>query len=106
MQFKFIAASFALSLSGCVSPNGIAQPVASVTPNAKADPAKWPAAASPKTLTSTATEDAISATLKQMSLEQKVGQLVQADISAITSSGLGALSAGLDIGGRQFWPLW
>jgi beta-glucosidase len=104
MQFKFIAASFALSLSGCVSPNGIAQPVVSVTPNAKADPANWPAAASPKTLTSTATEDAISATLKQMSLEQKVGQLVQGDISAITPADLARYPLGSILAGGNSGP--
>jgi beta-glucosidase len=104
MQFKFIAASFVLSLSGCVSPNGLAQPVASVTPNAKADPAKWPAAASPKTLTSTATEVAITATLKQMSLEQKVGQLVQADISAITPADLARYPLGSILAGGNSGP--
>jgi beta-glucosidase len=104
MQFKSIAVAFALTLSGCVSPNGIAKPVVSVAPDAKAHSANWPSAASPKTLSSTATEDAITTTLKEMSLEQKVGQLVQADISAITPADLARYPLGSILAGGNSGP--
>jgi beta-glucosidase len=76
-----------------------AVPLAQAGPAASANPALWPAAASPPQLTDAATEKAISDLLGRMTVEQKVGQLIQADISAIAPADLlryplGSLLAG------------
>ena len=67
--------------------------------DAQAVPAIWPAAASPAAITDAATEQRIDALLARMTLEQKVGQTIQADISTITPDDLrmyplGSLLAG------------
>ena len=64
-----------------------------------AHPAIWPKAASPAAFTDAATEARITALMAQMSLEEKVGQTIQADINSITPDDLrhyplGALLAG------------
>lgn len=88
MRFKLFAASLTLGLTACVSPAGYSVPAVSAIEAARANPAKWPASASPPAISAPATEAAISGMLTRMTLEQKVGQLVQADISAITPADL------------------
>jgi len=66
---------------------------------AVAHPALWPKAASPSAFTDTATEARITALMARMSVEEKVGQTIQADINSITPDDLrhyplGALLAG------------
>lgn len=66
-----------------------------------AHPALWPTAASPAAITNAATEARITALLAHMSLEEKVGQTIQADIGAIKPEDLrryplGGLLAGGD----------
>src|SRR3546814_9737143 len=56
-------------------------------------PILWPAAKSPAAITDAATEARIDALVKKMTIEQKVGQLIQADISTITPKDL------------ETWPL-
>jgi beta-glucosidase len=67
--------------------------------DAVAHPALWPKAASPAAFTDAATEARITALMARMSLEEKVGQTIQADINSITPDDLrqyplGALLAG------------
>jgi beta-glucosidase len=70
----------------------------------RADPARWPAAASPAAITDTQTEAAISRLIARMTLEQKVGQLIQADISAITPADLARYPLGSILAGGNSGP--
>ncbi len=72
--------------------------------NAVANPAVWPQAGSPSALTDQATENRISALLARMTLEQKVGQLIQADISAITPEDLARYPLGSLLAGGNSGP--
>ena len=66
--------------------------------------ALWPQAKSPAALTDPATEAQIDALLAKMSLEQKVGQLIQADISAITPADLAKYPLGSILAGGNSGP--
>lgn len=74
-------------------------------PNAAtAHPSRWPAAHSPAAITDPATERAISKLIARMSIEQKVGQLIQADISAITPADLQRYPLGSILAGGNSGP--
>ncbi len=75
-----------------------------VSQEAKANPELWPTSASPAALTTPKTEAAIGALLKRMTLEQKIGQLVQADISAITPKDLAHYPLGSILAGGNSGP--
>ena len=72
--------------------------------SAQADPDNWPAARSPSAITNVATENAISAIIARMSDAQKVGQVIQADISAITPSDLARYPLGSILAGGNSGP--
>lgn len=72
--------------------------------NAAANPALWPAAASPPAFTDPATEAAISAILAKMTLEQKIGQMIQADISAVTPEDFARYPLGAVLAGGNSGP--
>ena len=82
----------------------VAVPLAAAAPlpagdGAIAHPQLWPKAASPAAFTDAATEAKITALMARMSLEEKVGQTIQADINSIMPDDLrhyplGALLAG------------
>ena len=72
--------------------------------SAVAHPSRWPAAHSPSSITDTATEKRITDLLAKMTLEQKVGQVVQADISTITPEDLAAYPLGSIIAGGNSGP--
>ena len=72
--------------------------------SAQANPDNWPAAHSPAELTDTATENAISALLARMTPEQKVGQVIQADISSITPADLERYPLGSILAGGNSGP--
>ncbi|MDO9338314.1 MAG: exo 1,3/1,4-beta-D-glucan glucohydrolase [Caulobacter sp.] len=66
------------------APVGYVTPAVSVvTDAARAHPALWPKAASPAAMGDAATEAFVSQLMSRMTLEEKVGQTIQADISAI-----------------------
>ena len=96
----------ALALGGCVGPvyaNGV--PTSSyVNAQAVANPTEWPASASPSAITDTKTETDISQLLSRMTVEQKVGQLVQADISAIKPEDLARYPLGSILAGGNSGP--
>ncbi len=100
------AAAFA---AGCGStlaqtaPNIVRPTVVPAGP-AQANPALWPAATSPAAITDPATEAAIAALLARMTLDQKVGQLIQADISAITPADLQRYPLGSILAGGNSGP--
>ena len=73
-------------------------------PEARANPAAWPASRSPAALTDLATENAISALLARMTVEQKVGQTIQGDISAITPADLEKYPLGSILAGGNSGP--
>lgn len=69
-----------------------------------ANPARWPAANSPDALSDPATEKRIDALLARMSVEQKVGQTIQADISTITPADLARYPLGSILAGGNSGP--
>lgn len=71
---------------------------------AAANPERWPAARSPAAITDTATENAISALIARMTVEQKVGQVIQADISSITPTDIARYPLGSILAGGNSGP--
>ncbi|HJS12449.1 glycoside hydrolase family 3 protein [Sphingopyxis sp.] len=74
------------------------------TEAAKVHPELWPAAKSPAAITDPKTEARIDALIGKMTIEQKVGQLVQADISTITPKDLETYSLGSILAGGNSGP--
>lgn len=104
MLAKISVAALSFILAGCtatVAQNSLPD---SVQQETRAHPALWPASASPSEITSPATEAAIDALLQTMSLDQKVGQLVQADISAISPADLANYPLGSILAGGNSGP--
>ena len=88
MQVAKTSVALALFLIGC-APSATKTGLAAVVPlDARANPAVWPVSASPAAISDPTTESAIDAVLARMTVEQKVGQLIQADISAIKAGDL------------------
>ncbi|WP_343698460.1 glycoside hydrolase family 3 N-terminal domain-containing protein [Caulobacter sp.] len=89
---------FELAAGVCVAAILAAAP-AVAGPSSQAQPANWPKAASPKALSDAKTEAFVADLLKRMTVEEKVGQTIQADISYIKPEDLltyplGSLLAG------------
>lgn len=74
-------------------------------PPGTAHPALWPAAHSPKGFTDAATERMIDGLLATMSVEEKVGQLVQGDTASITPEDLRRYPLGSVLAGGDSPPL-
>lgn len=68
-----------------------------------ADPARWPTVKAPK-LADAATEAKITALLSRMSVEEKVGQMIQADLPSIKSSDLRDYPLGSVLAGGDSAP--
>lgn len=81
-----------------------ASPVHAALAEAIAQPQKWPRAASPAAITDRATEARITAIIARMTIEQKVGQTIQADISAITPADLARYPLGSILAGGNSGP--
>ena len=99
MRRPAIAMATALLLAG----------TAAATETVAVDEAKvhmdlWPAAKSPEAITDAATEARITALIAKMTVEQKVGQLVQADISTITPKDLETYPLGSILAGGNSGP--
>jgi len=90
-----------LAGAGCVSSTSRS---AASPAGATAHPERWPSAKSPEGFTTSATEDRIAAILDRMTLEQKVGQLIQADISAIRPADLDTYPLGSILAGGNSGP--
>lgn len=71
---------------------------------ARAHPDLWPHSASPAALTDPQTEAFIDALLARMTLEEKVGQTIQADISSITPDQLARYPLGSILAGGNSSP--
>jgi len=95
-------------LGACLAAAGLlpallqAQP--SPSPTSEADPATWPAARSPAAITTARDEARIDALLKRMTVEQKVGQMIQGDISSITPADLARYPLGSILAGGNSGP--
>jgi len=72
--------------------------------SAVAHPALWPRAASPAAITDQATEARITRLMARMSLSEKVGQTIQADISSIAPDDLRRYSLGAILAGGSSAP--
>jgi beta-glucosidase len=80
---------------------------AAQTPGADAaavHPDRWPAAKSPAAISDAQTEARIDAMIARMTVEQKVGQLIQADISTITPKDLETWPLGSILAGGNSGP--
>ncbi|MEO6113556.1 MAG: exo 1,3/1,4-beta-D-glucan glucohydrolase [Sphingomicrobium sp.] len=82
----------------------IAAPAAAQPGPADAHPAAWPYSHSPAAITDAATEKRIAALIARMTTEQKVGQTIQADISAITPADLDRYPLGSILAGGNSGP--
>ena len=78
------ASTLALSIACGLGSMGFAQTGGQIAPNATANPAVWPKAASPATITDAKTEAFITQLMSRMSVEDKVAQTIQADGASIT----------------------
>lgn len=78
----------------------LAAPLAAQT----AHPSAWPAAKSPAAISDAATEARIDALLKRMTVEQKVGQTIQGDITAMTPADLARYPLGSILAGGNSGP--
>src|SRR3546814_13072315 len=67
-------------------------------------PELWPAAKSPAAITDAATEARIDTLIARMTIEQKAGQLIQADISTVTHSDLETYPLGSTLAGGISGP--
>lgn len=100
MRFAALFLTSALALTGAAS----AQQAPVVAAAARANPAAWPKAHSPAAITDAATERAIDALLARMTIEQKVGQVVQGDISSVTPADLARYPLGSILAGGNSGP--
>lgn len=96
----FSAVAAAALLTGCAALAGPATGPAS----AVADPSVWPVAASPAAITDARTEALIDALMARMTVEEKVGQLIQADIGSITPADLAVYPIGSILAGGNSAP--
>ncbi|MBN8501687.1 MAG: glycoside hydrolase family 3 C-terminal domain-containing protein [Sphingomonadales bacterium] len=103
MRFNTAIAAAALVLGGCAAA-AAANLGGDNLAGAVAHPERWPAARSPAAMTDPATEARIDELLARMTLEQKVGQLIQADISAITPADLARYPLGSILAGGNSGP--
>ncbi len=94
----------ALAVAGCAVQSAQLTPAGQAALSAVANPAKWPAAKSPASITSPQTEAQIDKLLAGMTLEQKVGQLIQGDISAMTPADLKDYPLGSILAGGNSGP--
>lgn len=101
MRFNGSGALLAFALAACAPSVILSDPMAASTANAigTANPNIWPTAASPSEISNVKTEDEISALVAKMTIAQKIGQLIQADISAIKPQDLAEYPLGSILAG-------
>ncbi|WOF44658.1 exo 1,3/1,4-beta-D-glucan glucohydrolase [Sphingopyxis indica] len=101
MKRSAFAMATALLLAGAAF---AAAPEGGDAGSATVHPELWPAAKSPAAITDAATEKRIDDLLARMTVEQKVGQLIQADISTITPGDLETYPLGSILAGGNSGP--
>mgnify|MGYP003349473384 CR=1 FL=1 len=77
---------------------------ATVPEASRAHPERWPHAATPAAISDARTEAFVSELMARMTLEEKVGQLIQADISSITPDDLKTYPLGSILAGGSSGP--
>ncbi|RZI99519.1 MAG: glycoside hydrolase family 3 protein [Brevundimonas sp.] len=99
-------AASALALTLALSTPAWAQTPASVTvpANATAHPANWPAASSPDAMSDAQTEAFVTELMSRMTLEEKVGQVIQGDISSVTPADMARYPLGSILAGGSSGP--
>ena len=100
MRRQAMVMATALLLAGTAT----AAPGTTATDAATVHPELWPAAKSPAAISDARTEARIDALIKKMTVEQKVGQLIQADISTITPKDLETYPLGSILAGGNSGP--
>ncbi|KQW80935.1 1,4-beta-D-glucan glucohydrolase [Brevundimonas sp. Root1279] len=75
-----------------------------VTDASRAHPAVWPHASSPDAMSDARTEAFVTELMSRMTVEEKVGQLIQADISAIKPEDLATYPLGSILAGGNSSP--
>ena len=100
MRRQAMVMATALLLAG----TGAATAQTTGTDAAAVHPDLWPAAKSPPTITDPQTEARIDALIARMTVAQKVGQLIQADISTITPKDLETYPLGSILAGGNSGP--
>ena len=103
-MFRRLFVGATLLAVGYIAPSFADAPSGSQADAARAHPRAWPAAHSPSAITDQATESRISQLLARMTIEQKVGQMIQADISAITPADLELYPLGSILAGGNSGP--
>jgi beta-glucosidase len=104
MAIKCSLLAVTLILAGCSSSAIQNGTKAKTAPDGRANSAAWPAARSPSAISSPQTETRIAAILAGMTIEQKVGQMIQADISAISPDDLAKYPLGSILAGGNSGP--
>lgn len=104
MRHSLVAAvSMAAVLAGCAAAPS-PRPASASELQVEAVPANWPAARSPAAITDAATEAMIDRVIDRMTVEQKVGQVIQGDISAMTPADLARYPLGSILAGGNSGP--
>ena len=103
-MFRRSHLAIGLSVLACASISFHSGLFAQVSAENQAHPRSWPAARSPAAITDPQTEARISKIMAHMTLEQKVGQMIQADISAITPDDLKKYPLGSILAGGNSGP--
>ena len=101
MRRQAIAVATGLLLAGTAF---AATPGTAGSEAAKVHPELWPAAKSPAAIIDAKTEALIDALIARMTIEQKVGQLIQGDISTITPKDLETYPLGSILAGGNSGP--
>ena len=106
MWFRRSGPLLAFALAGCISSITPSESRIVSTANAEASVNLdiWPRAASPSAISDAKTESEISTLIARMTLEQKIGQLIQADISAVKPQDLAQYPLGSILAGGNSGP--
>ena len=98
------AASIAFAGGSLAQTRYVSAGASRVTPSTQAHPDLWPTAQSPAAMSDARTEAFVEAILARMTVEEKVGQLIQADIAAITPDQLAQYPLGSILAGGNSSP--
>lgn len=104
MIFRRVFLATILLAADVVSASAASPAADPIHREAQAHPSLWPVAHSPASITDAKTERRITALLGRMTVEQKVGQMIQADISAINSADLATYPLGSILAGGDSGP--
>jgi len=104
---SMLVLAFALSGGACASwpaTQATARTAVTQDPAARADVTQWPTASSPDAMSDAATEAFVTELMSRMTVEEKVGQLIQADIASIKPEDLLTYPLGSILAGGNSSP--